>query len=59
MADDPIMAKLNLLEGLIFEILRQATPPEAVPFVAQRLAANVPSADAAAIIARLTRPEAP
>ena len=50
--------RLALIECLLFEILRQATPAEAVPFLAKRLAASVPGAHAGDIAARINRPGA-
>ena len=56
MTDATMIARLDLIEALLFELLRQATPTEASPFVAERLAAAVPRVEAAKIAARLTRP---
>ena len=35
-----LVQRLDLIEGILFEILRQATPAESVPFLAEHLAAS-------------------
>ena len=54
MTEKVTAVRLDLIEAMLFELLRQATPAEAVPFVAQRLASKVPTYTATEIIERLT-----
>lgn len=48
--------RLLLMEAILFALLHQATPDEAIPFVARRLASRAPGFTEGEIVARLGAP---
>ena len=52
----PDSGKLDLIVAILFELLHRATPDEAAPAIARRLAADAPAFGEAVIAAALTSP---